>query len=566
MTRARFVLPFLLLALAFPAAASAATGNLTFNDCITGNSADGPTGSGACSAIPAAAGVGASSGLNGAVSVAVTSDGKSLYAASSIDNAVARFDRNPSTGALTYVGCITGSSDGPGAANCTPIATASPGGGNSGLYNPEGIAVSPDGKSVYVIAQSDESVATFSRNTTTGALTYVSCLTGANTVDSHGSNACTGVPRGTSAGFRSGLLTLTSVTVSPDNKSVYTTAGDDDAIGVFSRNTSTGALGYLGCISGNTGTGATGTNACANLSTASATGAASGMDYPGSVTVAPDNSVYVLSQNDDAVYRFDRDTSTSLLTAQGCITGSTQATPTCTAIPSAQSGGADSGLDQQTTDKQTSIVASPDGKSLYAVSALDDAVARFDRNTTTGALTYEGCLTSETQSGPSGTGACSLTPHASSSAVSAELRAPLGVAVSPDGQQVYASTFYGTLDRFNRAADGSLSFEDCVTGNSNSGPSGNGACSAVATANAGALNTGIDRLDAVGVGPDSTSVYAISSTDDSVARFSIVPPVVTPPPSGGNPTPVPPAPKKKKKCKKAKKGAASAAKCKKKKK
>jgi hypothetical protein len=94
-------------------------GDLTYQGCITGETESGPAtpgpGSGACVEIPSAVLNGDNSGLNNLRSVAASADGKSLYAVSANDDAVARFDRNPSTGDFTYQGCITGETEtGPG--------------------------------------------------------------------------------------------------------------------------------------------------------------------------------------------------------------------------------------------------------------------------------------------------------------------------------------------------------------------------------------------------------------------------------------------------------------------
>ncbi|MFL2784471.1 MAG: lactonase family protein, partial [Dehalococcoidia bacterium] len=148
-------------------------------------------------------------GLNGAMHVTVSSDGKHVYVAGRSDNAVAVFSRNSSTGTLTYVEM---QKDGVN--------------GVDGLNGANSVTVSPDGNHVYTTGFVDDAVAVFSRNSSTGALTYVEMQNdGVNGVD--------------------GLGNAIHVTVSPDGRHVYAAGGFDNAVAVFSRNSSTGALTYV---------------------------------------------------------------------------------------------------------------------------------------------------------------------------------------------------------------------------------------------------------------------------------------------------------------------------------
>lgn len=88
-----------------------------------------------------------------------------------------------------------------------------------------------------------------------------------------------------------------------------------------------------------------------------------------------------------------------------------------------------------------SPAVSPDGRSVYVASTLSDAVAVFDRDAATGALTQKagtaGCV-SET----GGDGACTE---------GVALDGPFSVAVSPDGRRVYlASALAGAVAVFTR--------------------------------------------------------------------------------------------------------------------
>ena len=95
-------------------------------------------------------------------SVAVSADGKSVYVASGVSDAVTRLNRNTTTGAITQPA---------GSAGCVSQTGAGPCADGHALNNPVWVAVSADGKSVYVASVGSDAVAHFNRNTTTGAIT-----------------------------------------------------------------------------------------------------------------------------------------------------------------------------------------------------------------------------------------------------------------------------------------------------------------------------------------------------------------------------------------------------------
>ncbi|HEY6637078.1 MAG TPA: hypothetical protein VIZ61_05270 [Solirubrobacterales bacterium] len=85
-----------------------------------------------------AAGCGSNAqGLDGGEDVAVSPDGASVYAVSFFDDAIVRFDR-AANGVLSAPSCIADVGD---VAGCGATA--------QGLAGPSGVAVSPDGASVY---------------------------------------------------------------------------------------------------------------------------------------------------------------------------------------------------------------------------------------------------------------------------------------------------------------------------------------------------------------------------------------------------------------------------------
>ena len=159
----------------------------------------------------------------------MSSDGKSLYAVSFAgDNSIVRFDVNPTTGVLTPQGCFQDNDN--GGDSCTAI---------DGLSGSHGVAVSPDGKSVYVSALDDHAITRFDRNTSTGALTPAGCVDD----NDSGPDACTQ--------SMDGLGTVAHVAVSPDGRTVYGSAASDMAMAFLARDPSTGAITPQGCIDDN---------------------------------------------------------------------------------------------------------------------------------------------------------------------------------------------------------------------------------------------------------------------------------------------------------------------------
>src|SRR6266540_3837723 len=257
-------------------------------------------------------------GLAAAFGVATSPDGKSVYVASEIDDAVVRFDRNTTTGALTPPGCIADVGD---AAGCGTT--------QQGLGEAVGVAVTPDGKSVYVASQADDAIVRFDRNITTGALTPQGCI--ADVGDAAGCGTT-----------QQGLDGAGGVAVSADGKSVYVASNLDSAVVRFDRNTTSGA-DTAGC----------GTTQ-------------QGLDGATGVAVSPDGkSAYVASQNDFAIVRFDRNTTTGALSGQGCIADVGDA--------------AGCGATQQGLDSAKGVAVSADAKSAYVASSGDSAIVRFNR-------------------------------------------------------------------------------------------------------------------------------------------------------------------------------------------
>ncbi len=420
----------------------AADGSLTFTRCITGDKGGaGSTGTGACADSGGATASGDGSGLAAPNAIAVSSDGKSVYATGENDESVVSFDR-ATTGTLTYDGCITGNKGGPGSTGtgvCTDISTATANGVASGLSSPTSVAVSPDGKSVYLTVSIDDAVASFDR-AADGTLTYTGCITGnEDGPGSAGSGACADSGGATANGNGSGLDGPVSVVVSPDGKSVYLAVSGDDSVASFDR-AADGSLTYTGCITGNKdGPGSAGSGACADAPGATADSIGSGFAVPTSVAASPDGkSVYVAALYDTAVTSFDR-AADGTLSFGGCTTGAmdgagSTGTGACADSDGATADGTGSGL-----FVPLSVAVSPDGDSVYAAASADSSVTNFDR-AADGSLSFGGCITGAMDgAGSAGTGVCSDSANATAFAESSGLGAPNSLALTPNGESIYAS-------------------------------------------------------------------------------------------------------------------------------
>ena len=130
------------------------------------------------------------------------------------------------------------------------------------LSHPEGIAISPDGRSIYATGRNADGLAIFDRNLANGELTQKA-----------GAEGCIAQPPTDDGGCADSRATLQDgggaslkgVVVSADNKNVYLPANESNAIAIFDRDTSGTAThgeldqkaGQAGCISedGNDGLG-----------------------------------------------------------------------------------------------------------------------------------------------------------------------------------------------------------------------------------------------------------------------------------------------------------------------
>jgi hypothetical protein len=171
--------------------------------------------------------------LTGSRAAVFSADGKNLYVASSgrnsgADDGVTRYSVGPSH-IPVFQGCTTES----GAGTCNQVAGLS--GGTDQL------AIPPTGNFLYSTGVTDNSIAVFSRNTTSGVLTATTCYSPTDSTDCIATS--------------SDVLHPYALLIPPDDQTkLY--VGTASGVSVFQRNTTTGALAHLQCLN------ATGAGGC----------------------------------------------------------------------------------------------------------------------------------------------------------------------------------------------------------------------------------------------------------------------------------------------------------------
>jgi len=393
----------------------------------------------------------------GSDALAISPDGKNVYVASSKSNAIAVFMRSARTGKLTQAAASAG---------CIALA-----GGNGcatarGLAGPNSVTVSPDGKNVYATSLVSSAIASFRRNRSTGALTQAGGASGCIT------NAAT---TGCTTGRALGGADVVSVTA--DGRNVYVGAFNGGAVAVFTRDTSSGALtqpsGTAGCIANS------GSDGCA---------AGFALGEPEGLAISGDgNNVYVGAALGNALDVLVRNPSTGALTqandGSGCISSSVIAG--CT--PGAQLAGADA------------VAVSPDDGDVYATSLLSNSVTSFTRTANSGQLLQQG-----------GTSACVVYLLAVGCSLGRALDGPEGLAVSPDGANVYTAAFgSGAIAALNRNPEsGALSQKPRAAG-----------CVASSATPDCTLGRALSGVSSLAVSPDGSYLYSAAFKSDTIGVF-----------------------------------------------
>ena len=305
----------------------------------------------------------------------VSPDGKNVYAIATKNNpdsgSLLIFDRDTSSGAIQQkagtAGCIIDRENPDPACTSAQLVGDTYGAG-------VGVTVSPDGKNVYIVGSVDGSISSFSRDTTTGALTQLSGAAGCiqhNLKTTKRPNDCDQTGRELGA--------INMLAISPDGKNAYGATWSESIV-VLDRDTSTGVLsqknGTDGCLD------ATGADGCFT----------SGITQTQNLVVSADGKhVYATSYTRGRIWVLHRDASTGVLTIGDCYKAFGNTTDSCANDAAPFRGMEGSGSNA----KVNHIYQSPDGVHLYAKSNKN-SIAILTRDATTGALSQAtgagGCI------------------------------------------------------------------------------------------------------------------------------------------------------------------------------
>ncbi|HEX5609813.1 MAG TPA: hypothetical protein VFX45_06955 [Solirubrobacterales bacterium] len=430
--------------------APAATGDLSFKDCVA-RFISGP-----CTAVP-------NEVLEGGRDVAVSPDGKLVFVAD-MDDSVVGFTRSLVNGSVAFASCADTS--GGGDVGCTHLAA-------NVLLQPRSLSFSADGSSLYVAAETSDTIVRLTVGAggalgfggcvedddlpDWGCATEVASLDGPLRVLAAPDGSVYAVSGGATLSHFSASLALqgcfrevpitgcatqaeplegpSGLALSSDEKHLYVTSVGRDAITWFTRGAG-GTLTLAGCLADDDD--ATGfSDNCAEESGVN-------YDFLNHITLNPGGtSAYATDETGlGVVYHFSRNPTSGALTRLDCLANDIDFdAPGCTELDDATGSGLAS---------VTDAVVSPDSANLYTVAFQDSALSTFGLASPGGALTHIRCLRDNAVQGCTGFGE------------GGRLAGPFGVAISSDGHDLYVANGSGVpaLLHFERDAPGTRPGEE----------------------------------------------------------------------------------------------------------
>ncbi|MEQ9908709.1 beta-propeller fold lactonase family protein [Pectobacterium odoriferum] len=276
-------------------------------------------------------------GLNTITTLAQSKDGSSVYVAGGSGSAysLVQFSRDITTGQLSYVGIVA--TQGVDGVSGLDAAVSE-------------IVLSDDGTSLYAIngvtpvdgATTKNAVVFFSRDTTSGALTFVGSLVGSDTIP---------------------LKSPSGIVLSSDGTSVYLSNLGNHSITVLARDAESGSLDYVTTINKST--------IAADVNSAEIPQNDRYLEGLQDIVISPDNRfVYVSSNSQGTVSIFSRDADTGALTYAGTLNLYSEGHIAANALALRE------------------LVISEDGSALYVAAFGSKSLLVFSRDNDSGALTY----------------------------------------------------------------------------------------------------------------------------------------------------------------------------------
>ena len=405
-------------------------------------------------------------GTHDVFQIQLSPDGRNAYSVA-INGDLVEYARDPANGQLEVIGCLTAGSDHCAGENIVENVPD--------LGHPSSLAVSPDGKNVYVTGTEKHAVVELERNETSGLLTPM-----------NGGKACISEESGGECEVKEakGLKEPYGVTVSPDGENVYVTAVQGEAIAEFSRGFPEGGPpGVLAPIAGHECIG--GPTSHCPIETVK------GMFEPIGIVVSPDGkNVYVSAGADSAqgaVVAFKREGGAleQLPGEEGCLSETIAGCKAATALQGSED-----------------LAISADGENVYATSGLKNALVELKRNGESGALEQLGGSTDK----------CVTTEVIAGCATASSVGLTRGVAISPRGEDVYVgSASENGVAAFARGAEGALTpltggFE-CVTSNA----TGCGTHHSL---------VGLAEARRVAISPDGTNLYVAGQSAGAIVELA----------------------------------------------
>ncbi len=353
--------------------------------------------------------------------------------------------------------------DGPDFGNVdpTPVQVLANGvSGLKGLDEASSVALSPDGRHVYVVGRGNSAILVFARdgNPASGDYGKLSPIQALQGTDANSTDAVAG------ADVIEGLDGVTVLTLDALGRNLYA-AGEsgDKALVVFNRNVTTGQLTRVEVFQDDGATPVSGSTLRPLL------------DGMSDLVVSPDGDhLYVAAAVDGTISAFargDGGTLTPVSVVEDDVT-----------------------LDVDSLAGVSGIAISPDGAHLYAASPGDGAVTFFSRNLSSGEIEQRDDI--------------------ALAGVRSLVVAPPGQPLAPDGQHVYAAIESGSaVAVFRRSTvTGGLTLLDTVA---NGDPVLDSAGQPT-----GAIVNGLGGVVPVAISSDGESVYALGADFGTVVAFA----------------------------------------------